>query len=80
MTTTDLLNKVQDVENRWKLHMDGEEAGLSEEATDALYAEYHESAHDLAAMLVEATGGAIDKKTAIHMAHWKRTEIANLMK
>lgn len=79
MTNDTLLTKVYAADVRWKLYNEAEDRGESEEATDALYFEYHETVNELAEMLAEVSEGSIDKKTAVHMAHWKRDEIAGIL-
>ena len=79
MTIDTLLTKVYAADVHWKLYNEAEDRGESEEATDALYFEYHETVDELVGMLVEISGGDIDKKTAVHMAHWKCGEIAGIL-
>lgn len=79
MTNSDLFIKVYAANVKWKLYMEAEGRGEPEKVTDALYLDYHNTVGELALDLEKVTGGEIDHKTAVNMAHWKREEIAAIL-
>ena len=75
-----MLNELKAlIEEAKKYHLASMDESASEEETDAAYLEFWARLEKIADVLVEITGGGIDRQTAMKMAHSKQDKILELV-
>jgi len=72
-----LLEMLETADNLYTASFDEH---ISEDAQDAAYSDYHSTIKQIAAAIETLTNGQIEGLTAQRMAHFKRNEIASLIR